>query len=865
MNTNQLSSQQVLSEALSLDLHIGDPVRIAGNVSFAGETGVIVETGINKAFVVVQMDSDGSKYSFHSSDVEYNENGADDDSMMEGTASHAELAKLARDAYIQATRKGNGPMAAHYLKQHMKHKADAAKKQGVAEGSDVEYIVVIQDQQGKRSIRISALTPTDAKEKAEAQGYRVLKVKDPQEKGYFREQGVAEAIPYALSAANANAEYERTKTFVPRGYKSRVDTEVSGEEEYRLVMAALKKLAQAKGQHVEVGLSNTKMSIFSKTMDSDALDEFVDMALEEFDQGVTEGSTEHDIASLQKHFDHTVAYDAASHGPAMMQRRDKEGKLRQLVRQPNGNYMSTDVTEGSDSTESAYNRGQQDGWEGKSYFNPYSRIHQPDEWDDYKSGYQLGYSEGENEFMTEQDAVGEPNTDDILYYLTSAHRHLQQYADSYQDFSSITRVYNNLRHDLKAGDYAGFQRAYDESMVKYPDASVELIDAMFVEAGLPEEQGTYEQFIAKCCGVSESHGKRAAMQELAEGENDYHLTNSWTDRGQTHKRWDKDYPDGSPADRHQSSIEMWQERGQEPRYHAHHRIEKGYWTNQSSRESPTTTTHNSKHPSLDDAKTALAQHTAKMYGNKQGMAEGSTNDYFKRRKDEEGRIAGTKPPAKRTPKQTDYEKKRKQQDMTEGKEDKIAQLKRDYADKLRWSKESHNPREQTQHRIGAQRIKDHLLKQYGVDVSSATMHEAHKLGDLVMMNYPSLKGVIGRIGEIRHGLFKGAEKTYTIDYQHPKHASSHQSSIQLRPTQFKAHKQGSLGESTFTAALTNLAGDTARDLAFDDLLHEARHNKTPPSTPRNFVAKHATTSGAGKHKDAKRAAKQGERKHKGDM
>ena len=50
----------------------------------------------------------------------------------------------------------------------------------------------------------------------------------------------------------------------------------------------------------------------------------------------------------------------------------------------------------------------------------------------------------------------------------------------------------------------------------------------------------------------------------------------------------------------------------------------------------------------------------------QGVAE-AQNDYFKRRRDEEDRIAGTKAPAKRTPKQTDYEKKRKQQDVTEGK------------------------------------------------------------------------------------------------------------------------------------------------------------------------------------------------------
>jgi len=52
---------------------------------------------------------------------------------------------------------------------------------------------------------------------------------------------------------------------------------------------------------------------------------------------------------------------------------------------------------------------------------------------------------------------------------------------------------------------------------------------------------------------------------------------------------------------------------------------------------------------------------------KQGVAEGTSNDYFKRRKDEEERIAGTKAPAKRTPKQTDYEKKRKEQGVAESK------------------------------------------------------------------------------------------------------------------------------------------------------------------------------------------------------
>lgn len=57
--------------------------------------------------------------------------------MAEGSTSHAELAKMAHDAYVAASRKGNGPMAAHYLKQYQKHKADTAKvTKGVAKGSE---------------------------------------------------------------------------------------------------------------------------------------------------------------------------------------------------------------------------------------------------------------------------------------------------------------------------------------------------------------------------------------------------------------------------------------------------------------------------------------------------------------------------------------------------------------------------------------------------------------------------------------------------------------------------------------------------------------------------------------------------------
>lgn len=51
----------------------------------------------------------------------------------EGTVSHTDLAQAAHKSYVQATRLGNGTMAAHYLKQHKKHKDLAAKEKAVKE------------------------------------------------------------------------------------------------------------------------------------------------------------------------------------------------------------------------------------------------------------------------------------------------------------------------------------------------------------------------------------------------------------------------------------------------------------------------------------------------------------------------------------------------------------------------------------------------------------------------------------------------------------------------------------------------------------------------------------------------------------
>jgi hypothetical protein len=78
-----------------------------------------------------------------------------------------------------------------------------------------------------------------------------------------------------------------------------------------------------------------------------------------------------------------------------------------------------------------------------------------------------------------------------------------------------------------------------------------------------------------------------------------------------------------------------------------------------------------------------------------------------------------------------------------------------------------------------------------------SLDEAHKLGDRVKIVggvSKDLIGVHGHIGEIRNGPFKGAPKTYTVDYQHPKHASSHTSSIQLSKDHIRGAKSGTLEE-----------------------------------------------------------------------
>lgn len=71
-----MKNNDIRSKTESVDtaaLHIGDPVIITGNVEGRGETGTFIDAGVDGKFVVIRLHSDGSKHSYHSSDVSYYE------------------------------------------------------------------------------------------------------------------------------------------------------------------------------------------------------------------------------------------------------------------------------------------------------------------------------------------------------------------------------------------------------------------------------------------------------------------------------------------------------------------------------------------------------------------------------------------------------------------------------------------------------------------------------------------------------------------------------------------------------------------------------------------------------------------------
>lgn len=81
-------------------------------------------------------------------------------------------------------------------------------------------------------------------------------------------------------------------------------------------------------------------------------------------------------------------------------------------------------------------------------------------------------------------------------------------------------------------------------------------------------------------------------------------------------------------------------------------------------------------------------------------------------------------------------------------------------------------------------------------------------------------------------------------------------------THYVLENASSGGTSSGSVASVSTALGGVRKRGDNLLAQEAGKDKVPATTPRNFVAKNAKTSGAGAHKDKKKAAKQGDAKHK---
>jgi hypothetical protein len=110
MRLNEFS--QNLTESLS----IGDPVIITGDVEYQGKTGDVREIGRDGAFVVVDLYNYGP-YSFHTSDVEYNDyaDSQDDEDV-------TEVSKATIDRYVSKASDAHG--AADFAARMSKHDPD---------------------------------------------------------------------------------------------------------------------------------------------------------------------------------------------------------------------------------------------------------------------------------------------------------------------------------------------------------------------------------------------------------------------------------------------------------------------------------------------------------------------------------------------------------------------------------------------------------------------------------------------------------------------------------------------------------------------------------------------------------------------
>lgn len=129
---------------------------------------------------------------------------------------------------------------------------------------------------------------------------------------------------------------------------------------------------------------------------------------------------------------------------------------------------------------------------------------------------------------------------------------------------------------------------------------------------------------------------------------------------------------------------------------------------------------------------------------------------------------------------------------------------------------AHNPSKDSN--LRRRKVKYHL----GED-----LEEAHKIGDKVkIVGGPAdVKGKNGTVGEIRHGAFKGAPKTYTIDHEG--------GSVQLKNTHIKAFKEETDEQAADRNKQLKRFKDQAKDTKLTESFEEAEEHKANADTAKS--------------------------------
>ena len=135
------------------------------------------------------------------------------------------------------------------------------------------------------------------------------------------------------------------------------------------------------------------------------------------------------------------------------------------------------------------------------------------------------------------------------------------------------------------------------------------------------------------------------------------------------------------------------------------------------------------------------------------------------------------------------------------------------------------------------------------------LDEAIKLNSKIVIHDPgeSHHGKVGYVGEIRHGAYKGAPKTYTVDYDHDE-STGRSKSIQLDKKNIKLHKEEvELNEAKVATFSTK--DYNGNEYNFNVFNKDGKHSYQIKGKHSNFHPNVAFKSGAGGDRDTEAHAK----------